>query len=182
VPVQVANQTNGTVCFLYVSPCSSNAWGDDILGQAVLPSGQSVTVNIQPGCWDFRADDCDGNALATQMRAQVAGPSQWVLQGNVAPGPGPGPGPVPVPTGPMANLTVTNQTGQEIFFMFMSPCEQASWGPDLLGDSTLPNGASVTVQAPLGCMDFQALDRNRNPITPPDTRFEVAGDAPVILQ
>jgi hypothetical protein len=44
--VRITNNTGYTVYFSYVSRTSSNSWGQDVLGNDVLRSGQSVTVRL----------------------------------------------------------------------------------------------------------------------------------------
>lgn len=52
------NKSSGAVNELYVGPPESNTWGEDILGQDVLDSGQTATITIYNAdgkCqWDIR--------------------------------------------------------------------------------------------------------------------------------
>jgi hypothetical protein len=61
----LVNNTGHTVMTLNVSPSDSNQWGPDILGQNVLPNGQSAQVSFERGqdqCeWDIRATYDDGD-------------------------------------------------------------------------------------------------------------------------
>lgn len=58
--IQVANRTNQTIYYLYASPCDQNGWGSDRLGSSVISSGGSYTLQLEPGCWDFRASTQEG--------------------------------------------------------------------------------------------------------------------------
>ena len=40
------NNSAVDLAYVYVSPSDQNAWGDDIMGTSVLPSGQSVDVSF----------------------------------------------------------------------------------------------------------------------------------------
>jgi hypothetical protein len=58
VPLWIDNRSGRTVMHVYLSPSSSTSWGQDILGQSVLRSGQrwNASVRDQGGCiYDFRA-------------------------------------------------------------------------------------------------------------------------------
>lgn len=59
------NQSSGAVNELYVGPPESNTWGEDILGQDVLDSGQTATVTIYNAdgkcAWDVRIVYDDGS-------------------------------------------------------------------------------------------------------------------------
>ena len=52
------NLSSGAVNELYVGPPESNTWGEDILGQDVLESGQTATITIYNAdgkcAWDIR--------------------------------------------------------------------------------------------------------------------------------
>lgn len=58
--VQVANSTNQTIYYLYASRCDENGWGSDRLGSSVISSGGTYTLQLEPGCWDFRASTQQG--------------------------------------------------------------------------------------------------------------------------
>jgi hypothetical protein len=65
--VKIINETGFTMVRFYASNVSRNNWEEDILGQAVLRNGQSVTVNIDDGTgacrFDFKAVFDDGDEL-----------------------------------------------------------------------------------------------------------------------
>jgi hypothetical protein len=65
---------------VYVSSCSSDSWGDDILEEDVLAPGQNTTVHVTRGCWDLKAEDCDHDVLSTRRNLQVQGDTTWTLQ------------------------------------------------------------------------------------------------------
>lgn len=65
--VRLINSTRHTMVQFYASNSSRTNWEEDILGQRVLPAGQSVTVNIDDGSgaclFDFKAVFDDGDVL-----------------------------------------------------------------------------------------------------------------------
>jgi hypothetical protein len=43
------NQTGTTISEVYVSSSSRNSWGQDLLGEHTLPSGQSLNITLPAG-------------------------------------------------------------------------------------------------------------------------------------
>ena len=64
---RLTNATGVVIYNLYVSPHSSDEWGEDILGQDTLPSGQSVDITFSPreraAMWDLKVTDPEGNSI-----------------------------------------------------------------------------------------------------------------------
>ena len=65
--VKIINQTGYTIVRFYGSHRDAGSWQEDILGQDVLPTGSSVTINFNDGTgyciFDFRAEFDDGDVL-----------------------------------------------------------------------------------------------------------------------
>jgi len=53
------NNSSVDIYYVYVSPSSSSFWGDDVLGEDVLPSGDTVDITFddpRTACvWDVKA-------------------------------------------------------------------------------------------------------------------------------
>ena len=65
--VRIINDTGYTMVRFYGSNKGSNSWEEDILGNQVLPSGSSVSIDFNDGTgycvFDFRAIFSDGDEL-----------------------------------------------------------------------------------------------------------------------
>ena len=65
--VLVINETRHTIVEFYASNIGVDVWEEDILGEDVLPVGQSVNINIDDGTeaclYDFKAVFDDGEEL-----------------------------------------------------------------------------------------------------------------------
>jgi len=65
--VRIINNTGYTIVRFYGSHQDATTWQEDILGNDVLPSGSSVTINFDDGTgycmFDFRAEFEDGDVL-----------------------------------------------------------------------------------------------------------------------
>ncbi|WP_404405738.1 hypothetical protein [Pelagibacterium halotolerans] len=63
--VTIENFTSVTMTYFYASNVDRATWEEDILGNSVLPSGNSVVINIDDGSgyclYDFRAIFADGS-------------------------------------------------------------------------------------------------------------------------
>ena len=61
------NKTGVEIHKLYVSPHSSDDWGEDILGKDTLDDGESVDIKFhrseKAAHWDLRIEDEKGNSL-----------------------------------------------------------------------------------------------------------------------
>ena len=68
--VKIVNDTDSTMVHFYASNVAVTDWQEDILGQAVLKPGQSVTINIDDGTghckYDFKATFDDGTSTIKQ--------------------------------------------------------------------------------------------------------------------
>ena len=76
----IINNSSNTVCFVYISPSSSEFWGDDWLGATeVIMSGASRTFNVPQGEYDFKADDCAGDFTFERYNVMMDQPFEWTL-------------------------------------------------------------------------------------------------------
>ncbi len=61
--LDIVNNTNSSIFYLYLSWCSSNSWGADQLGSDVIAVGSTYSFSMTPGCWDLRAKLRDGREV-----------------------------------------------------------------------------------------------------------------------
>lgn len=61
-PVAITNNLGGwDIYFVYVDPSESDTWGDDCLGIEILAQDDEITVWVDPGTYDLRVEDEDGD-------------------------------------------------------------------------------------------------------------------------
>lgn len=83
----------------------------------------------------------NGAAPAANAAAPATG-----NEGGAPPAPeNAGEGEAAVP-GSQQDFTIVNNTGQTVMTLNVSPSDQDSWGPDILGQSVLPNGQQGQIQ------------------------------------
>jgi|ERR1039457_5375766 hypothetical protein len=63
----VHNKTGVEIHKLHISPHSSDEWGEDILGQDTLASGESVHIKFsrseKAAHWDLKVEDSEGHSI-----------------------------------------------------------------------------------------------------------------------
>jgi len=65
--VTVVNNTGYTCFYLFLSPVTSDNWEEDVLGDDILESGQSIRVRLEfplshSNRYDFKMIDLDGDS------------------------------------------------------------------------------------------------------------------------
>lgn len=63
----LVNQTGVEIDKLYIGPHDEDEWGEDILGQDTLPSGQTLDIKFsrteKAAMWDLKIEDKQGNSI-----------------------------------------------------------------------------------------------------------------------
>ena len=104
-----------------------------------------------------------------QQEQQEEQPTQPPTQ----PPPPPTPEPEPVEEAPA--LEITNSSGTDVWYIYVSPSDAEEWGSDWLGDNIIHDGESYTiVDIPSGHYDIKAEDENEEVI---ETWWNVDVDA-----
>jgi hypothetical protein len=81
VPLWIFNDLDEEVCYLYISPVTSDEWGQDWLGEIEsLPSGGVRMLFAKPDVYDFSALNCDEEEIAYQYNVTVDGETEWIIE------------------------------------------------------------------------------------------------------
>jgi hypothetical protein len=148
--VLLVNNSEQSVCYVYISPSTSTTWGDDWLGANTIPAGSSWEFQVQPGTYDFQAQDCSGNTLDEQYGIEVTSSGlTWTLSDEEA---GPSPG----------TVRLMNFSSFPICYVYISPSTLESWGADWLGADILADGYYVDFSVGAGTYDLKAEDCEHN--------------------
>ncbi len=140
------NNSNSTVCYVYISPSTSSSWGSDWLGTDVVPAGSSYTFYVTPGTYDYKATDCSGNTLASEFGVYLSGSHTWTITGGGSSG------------GGTATIYAYNNSSSTVCYVYISPSTSSSWGSDWLGSDVMPAGSSYTFYVTPGTYDLKATD------------------------
>lgn len=143
------NDADIKVCYVYISPTTEDTWGDDWLGaEETIAPGGSREFEVPAGTYDLRADDCDHNILDEQYGVSIAGTLGWTVAGEAA---------------NTVIVTLYNNSGQTVCYVYISPSTEDSWGDDWLGSSeTVASGDSREFEVAVGTYDVMARDCQRN--------------------
>ena len=137
----IYNDTSGPVWYVYISPSWSDDWGDDWLGSDQIPAYDSRTFYFSVGTYDLRVEDDFGNVLATSFDQYLSGSNDWTIYAEQD-----------------GSVTVSNQSGYDICWVYISPSSSSDWGGDWLGDSILPWGESRIFYLPEDSYDLKVVD------------------------
>jgi hypothetical protein len=188
--ITVINNTGHTIEYLYVSSNASDDWEDDVLGRRVLEEGKEFKLSLpENGTYDFRAVDKDDD---TYFKWNV------VVRGNLTitftaddyeeenGGLDASQQPYTTTSAPSGQtwVTISNQTGYEIYYLYVSPGDADGWGKDILGEDTFADGKELRVVLPTGPgpFDFRARDEDDDEYTQYDVEMSTGGANRVTLR
>lgn len=147
----LVNRSGQVINEIYVSATREPNWGRDLLGQSTLANGATFPVRIAPaaGCrQDIRVVYADGRP--EERRNQDTCAIAEMVFGTAAPR-APNAGPVPAPAqGGNPSFNLVNRGRAAIREIYVSSARDNDWGPDRLGQNTLPIGQHLPVQLPQG--------------------------------
>lgn len=76
----VRNETDTDICFVYLSPASSDVWGEDWLAvDETIPTGHDRLFELPRGRYDLRADDCNHAVMGELRDINVRGAICWLV-------------------------------------------------------------------------------------------------------
>ena len=80
--IEVSNDSDDAITYLFISPVESTTWGDDVLGQDVIEPGASYWLKgLERGSYDMKAADSDENVIETMYNVPVYGERYWTVTG-----------------------------------------------------------------------------------------------------
>lgn len=126
--VRIVNETPVDICYVHISPASSDSWGDDWMGgdDAIAP-GETRAFDVPGGVYDVAAFDCGDGVVATA----------WEVSDDVTLTPG--------DSGSVA-LRIVNQSSTDICYLYIAPSSEDMWGEDWMGEMELiPAGEGIRV-------------------------------------
>jgi len=163
--VTIVNETGYTIEYLYVSSNNSDQWEEDLLGRKVLENGKSFQITLaETGGYDFKGVDQDkdsyykwnvvvrGNMTVT-FTADDYEPDDERPEAEI---------PYVFTDSPASGstwVTVVNNTGYDVYYLYVSLNDADDWYSDILKDDILEKGKEVRVMLPrAGVWDFKAID------------------------
>ena len=156
----LVNRSGRTIYEAYASPATDSNWGQDRLGQNVVPAGRSFVIRLPQGecIYDVRVVyDRQGGPAEERRNINLCNLTELAFDGRQAQqgGQPPQQAQPPVQAGPTGNpsFNLVNQGRQAVMQVFASLTTDQNWGPDRLGADTVAPGAVYPVRLPEGpCM------------------------------
>ncbi len=147
--VDITNETGFTIYYVFVSHESDEYWGDDMLGENYLMDGDTYRVYLSghpTSMFDIMLEDEEENTYSF-YNVDVENEEVIVSLANLDEGNGfySGEATVNGPGGDFDGyVDITNTTGFIMHYLYIRQ-NSKSWGPDLLGDEILLDGATFSV-------------------------------------
>jgi hypothetical protein len=140
---ELVNDTGVEIYALYISAAGEDSWEEDVLETDTLADGESVDLDLGEGSgahlWDLRIEDEDEGYLEWS-EMDLAGVTQVVLKLKG------GKAKAEFVYRPDLDFELVNDTGIEIYALFLSPSQDDDWGEDVLETDTLADGDSIEVE------------------------------------
>ncbi|MBI9106775.1 MAG: hypothetical protein JEZ04_08515 [Spirochaetales bacterium] len=139
--ITVINKTGYDIYYLNISPDSTDDWGEDLLGDEVLMNGESVKISLDSlgdTCiLDIQAiDEDDDSYIKWDFNSCEKGKVVLTID-DLSTGDS---------VGSVQDFTILNDTGFDIYYIFLSPDYSDDWEEDVLGeDEVLLAGESYDV-------------------------------------
>jgi hypothetical protein len=141
--LEIINDTDQDIWYLYLSPTDHNEWGDDWLGGDIIPAGTSyVVTGIASGEYDVQARNSFDDSIQTAWAMEVATGTVWRVTAQSV-------------------LEINNSSESTISRLYLSLVDSDSRGWDLLGGDVIPVGGSYIIQdIEPGSYDVRVEDAN----------------------
>jgi hypothetical protein len=139
--LEIINDTDQDIWYLYLSPTDHNEWGEDRLGGDIIPAGESyVVTGIVSGEYDVQARNAYDESIQTAWALEVSTTAVWRVTAQSV-------------------LEVTNASDTVIGMLYLSPVDSDSWGQDILGADVIPiDGSYMVYDIQPGSYDVRAED------------------------
>jgi hypothetical protein len=158
----LVNRSGRLIFEVYASLATDQDWGRDRLGDKALPNGRSFTLRLPQGpcMWDLRVVyERAGGPSEDKRNINLCAVTEVVFEGRQmgqAPAPQQRPQPAPPQRGTQSGTTgnpsfnLVNQSRVTVMEAYVSLSTEQEWGPDRLGNDTVPPGRNFAIRLPEG--------------------------------
>jgi hypothetical protein len=158
----LVNRSGRLIFEVYASLATDQDWGRDRLGDKALPNGRSFTLRLPQGpcMWDLRVVyERSGGPSEDKRNINLCAVTEVVFEGRqmgqaqqAQPRPQPTPPQRGSPSGPTGNpsFNLINQSRAVVMEAYVSLSTEQEWGPDRLGNDTVPPGRHFAIRLPEG--------------------------------
>ena len=156
VTLTLNNTSTLSACYVRISRPGSQTWGSNWLGTDVsIDSGSSYDLQVQPGTYDLKAEDCDKIEIAEQRGFDLSGSNAWTIPDTRSLKPG---------AGNPGTLTINNNMSDtSVCNVYIASPDAGSWGDNKLGSNNqIASGGTFDIQVNPGTYDLKVVDCNQN--------------------
>ena len=158
--ITITNKTGYIGYYLYISPSSSNKWGNDYLGSGILRNGHSIDINRNDllndinNTYDIQLVDEDKDTytkrnvkLNNNLNIEFSISDLDIRSNNER-----------NTSDNLPSIRILNNTGFTIYFIYISPTSTDKWEEDVLGDDVLLNRRSISIRLAYSLNVFNRYD------------------------
>ncbi len=142
--ITILNGLDETVYYLYLSPTDEREWGNDLLGDELLEVEDSLDtlVTVEEGrLYDLMAEVESEKAYRIDDIDLSSTDTVTLTEDDFLPFGGRNP--------EYRDISFSNETGEDIYYLYISSRDSNYWGEDLLGDDILYAGDTMTINLPV---------------------------------
>jgi hypothetical protein len=126
--LRIINETDRDIWYLLLSATDAAEWGEDLLGNEIIPAGETFTLSgLSGGTYDLQVRDEDDAVMQTIWGLEIAGVTTQIISAQAA-------------------LEITNLSSVPIAQLYVSPTDSDTWGEEWLGGETIPVNATYVVE------------------------------------
>lgn len=143
--IEIKNALDASIYYLYLSPSDEREWGEDRLGDDLFHVETSLEIEItydeSRPMYDLMAEDEMEKTYRieelnlNQLDSLVITAEDFLPVGGRNP--------------QFRDVTFSNETGEDIYYLYVSSRDSMYWGEDLLGDDVLDDGRAITITLPI---------------------------------
>lgn len=151
--ITMINDLESDTCYVYISPSTSDDWGNDWLGTGVVvPTEYQYVFTMKPGQYDMTALDCNFETMSEVYQVDITESGYiWSLSGKEV--------------STVASLEVINNGDVPICYLQISLNTATEWGPDWLGsEEVIDVGNSRQFEMEPNTYDILASDCDQETI------------------
>ncbi|MBN1179298.1 MAG: WD40 repeat domain-containing protein [Anaerolineae bacterium] len=138
------NDSNRTICYVYVTAADSTDWGSDLLGNiAVVAPGSSYNVALPAGDYNVKTEDCEREVITILENVAIYGEVGQPIGGDALE--------------ETTLLTLHNNANQAICAVYIYSATQTSVGENWLqAGEVVASGGSRVFSVPFGAYNLLA--------------------------
>jgi len=149
----IHNESDTTICFVYISPAYASDWGEDRLdSDEVIHAGRSRSWTFEAGSYDILLQDCSGDTLQDYRDVHLEAMVSFTYDGNAN---------TVIEGADAGTLTIRNYSRKTICFVYISLNTASDWGDDQLeANEVIPMNEERRWELPSGVYDLLLQDCN----------------------